>query len=80
MKEKKDSTYQEFHALRLVNMATDVLIGYLLCMDALKSDRKKRVAEIYVSKARYRVQESMGFILSDETGIIDFHHEIISDG
>ncbi|MBU4319166.1 MAG: acyl-CoA dehydrogenase family protein [Proteobacteria bacterium] len=80
VKEKKDSTYQEFHALRLVNMATDVLIGYLLCMDALKSDRKKRVAEIYVSKARYRVQESMGFILSNETGIIDFHHEIISDG
>lgn len=78
VKEKKDSAFQEFHALRLVNMATDVLIAYLLCMDALKSDRKKKVASLFISKARFRVQECLGFILANETGIIDDHTEIIA--
>ena len=79
VKEKKDPVFQEFHALRLVNMATDTTIGYLLCRDALQSARKKKIASIFISKAKHRVKENLAFILSNDTQIIDFHKEVIED-
>ena len=77
VKEKKDSSFQEYHALRLVNMATDTLIGYLMCKDALFSDRKKKSAAVFLSKAIHRVRENQSYILSDDTGIIEFHEELL---
>ena len=79
VKEKKDPAFQEFHALRLVNIATDTIIGYLLCRDALLSDRKKKIAAIFISKARNRILQNLAYILSNDTQIIDFHKEIIGD-
>ena len=80
VKEKKDPAFQEFHASRLVNMATDTIIGYLLCRDALKSERKKKLASIFISKAKHRVKEHLAFIQSDDTQIIDSHKDIIGEG
>jgi 3-(methylthio)propanoyl-CoA dehydrogenase len=77
IKEKKDPVFQEYHANRLVGMATDTVIGFLMCKDATFSDRKKKVAMVFISKAKHRVLESLSFILSDDTGVIDFHEEIL---
>ena len=76
IKNKGDAKYQEFHARRLVEMATDTILSYLLCLDALKVDRKKKVAQIFISKAFYRIQQKKEYILSDDLCIINYHEHI----
>ncbi len=77
IKDKKDSVYQEYHAKRLVDMATDTVIAYLLCRDALKSDVKKKAARIFISKARHRMSADLNYILADDAGVINDHDDII---
>ncbi|MCK5539915.1 MAG: acyl-CoA dehydrogenase family protein [Deltaproteobacteria bacterium] len=77
IKEKGDSIYQEFHTTRMVNMATDVINAYLLCRDALHSDRKKSLARLFLKKADLRVKSTLDYILSDDKSFIDLHTEII---
>jgi len=80
IKDKKDSAYQEYHACRVVEMATDALLSYLLCTDALKSDRKKKVAHVFLSKALHRNKAKLDAILSDDNSLLDFHKNIIGAG
>ena len=77
IKEKGDSTYQEYHSGRLVNMTADVIDAYLLCRDALASERKRKVARIFVSRANPRVKSNFDYILADDRSIIDLHTEVI---
>ncbi len=77
IKEKGDSEYQEFHSTRLVNMTADVIQSYLLCRDALFSERKRKVAQIFVIKAISRVKANLDYILSDDRSIINLHSEIL---
>jgi len=78
VKEKKDAAFQEYHARRLVEAATDTITGYLLCRDALISDRKKKVAMAFLSKAKHRVSAKLNYVLSDDCGIMEFHGNIIN--
>ena len=77
IKKRGDATFQEYHARRLVDMATDIIISYLLSLDGLKSERKKKTALLYISKAKIRVQSTRDYILSDDTCLLDFHRDII---
>jgi len=77
IKEKQDAVYQEYHARRLVEMATDTVISYLLCRDGLKSDRKKKIARHFILKAQHRVRSTLNCVLSDDHGTIDYHDEIL---
>ena len=77
IKEKNDKLYQDYHERRVVELGTDVLLSYLLCLDALKTDRKKMVAHIFIGKALARAHASMEVILSNDRSILEFHTEII---
>ncbi|MCJ7771817.1 MAG: hypothetical protein MUP22_01655, partial [Desulfobacterales bacterium] len=77
VKDKNDSCYQEYHAGRLVDMATETMMSYLLCIDARKDDRKKMVAKLFLSKATLRVKSAMEFILSNDSSVIEHHKDII---
>jgi hypothetical protein len=55
IKERADSRFQEFHARRLVDMAAETGMAYLLVRDALHSDHKRDAAELFVSRAVRRV-------------------------
>jgi alkylation response protein AidB-like acyl-CoA dehydrogenase len=77
IKEKGDSTFQEFHSSRLVNMTADVIDAYLLCRDALFSERKQKVARIFITRANPRVKSSFDYILTDDRSIIELHSEVI---
>ena len=79
VKQKKDATFQEYHARRLVEMAADTIIGYLLCIDALVSERKHKVAAIYVGRARHRVQSNLDHILSDDCSVIEYRRDVIGE-
>ncbi|MCD6534542.1 MAG: acyl-CoA dehydrogenase family protein [Deltaproteobacteria bacterium] len=77
IKEKADPVYQEFHTTRLVNMTTDVIHAYLLCRDALHSERKKTVAQLFINKANLRIKSTLDYILADDHSLIDLHAEVI---
>jgi len=48
VKEKKDPDFQSFHARRLVEMSTLLIIGYLLLNDSLFSERKKDILRFFI--------------------------------
>ena len=77
IKDKKDAIYQEYHSRRLVEMATDTVMSYLMCIDALKSDRKKKVAAVFISKAGPRIIANLNTILSGDATVITHHEEIV---
>lgn len=79
VKEKDDSEFQKINSSRLVNMATDTIISYLLCIDAINSDRKKKVAKIFISKATYRVKSDMEYIISCDGCLNEFRNDILND-
>lgn len=77
IKEKRDAQLQEYHAARLVGMATDTVLAYLLCRDALKSERKRKVAKAFISKAIHRVQSTLDYLIAGDTSMMDFNEDII---
>ncbi len=66
VKDKNSSEFQEFHSGRLVDLAIDTILSYLLCMDALHSERKKKVANLFIQKAAIRIQANMNYIKADD--------------
>ncbi len=80
IKNKKDSVFQEYHSRRVVEMATDAMIAYLLCIDALQSDRKKKVARIFLSKTVHGNKAKLDTILSSDNSLLDFHKDVIDVG
>lgn len=77
IREEENAGLQEYHSGRLVEMATDTIIGYLMCIDALTSERKRAVTRIFISKARWRVQSAMDYILSDDNCLPASYEQVI---
>ncbi len=77
IKAKGDKSYQEYHERRLVEMSNDTLISYLTCIDALKSDRKQKIATLYIGKAMPRCQAILNYIKSDDNNLNEFHKDIL---
>jgi len=77
LQEKEDTVYQQYHSRRIVDMAADTIIGYLICIDSLKSDRKKTIADFFLSRAGYEMESELDYILSDDTSLINLHEEIL---
>jgi len=80
VKDAEDATIQEYHAGRLVAMATDTLIGYLMCIDGRCSKRKKTAAGLFLSKGRWRVQAAMAYILSEDLCLPKGHETVLDEG
>jgi hypothetical protein len=57
-----DNEYFDFHSRRLVEMAGNVLIGYLLLFDANRSDVYSKSADIFIRKGRAENIASVSFI------------------
>ena len=79
IKDKSDSTFQEYHTSRLVNMTCDVIHAYLLCRDGIQSERKANIAKIFINKAQFRVKSTLDYILANDHSIIDLHRQVIDD-
>ncbi len=80
VKAQGDATFQEYHARRLVDTAADTIMSYLLCIDALASERKQKIALIFIGRARHRVQSALDYILSDDRSIVDYQQDVIEGG
>jgi len=79
IKQLMEKSYQEFHSRRLVEMATDTMVSYLFCIDALKSERKKKVAQIFTSKALPGCKAKLEYIISDDRSLVDFHKDVLAE-
>ncbi|MFZ4549305.1 MAG: acyl-CoA dehydrogenase family protein [Bacteroidales bacterium] len=60
--EYNDNEYFDFHARRMVEMAGNVLIGYLLLFDANRSDVYVKSADIFIRKGRAENIAAVSFI------------------
>ena len=72
-----DQRLRDYHARRLVEMGADTIISYLLLISAIGSMRKKTVARIFISKAEYRINHSMNYILSGDKSLIEGFEDVI---
>jgi len=60
--EYSDNEYFDFHSRRLVEMAANILIGYLLLYDANRSDEYTMSADIFIRKGRAENVATVSFI------------------
>jgi alkylation response protein AidB-like acyl-CoA dehydrogenase len=70
---KKDTDYRNLTAKKVVDMAIDVYVSYLLLNQAEKSARKKSVAKKFIRDMAPRVEMNSKYMTSgDKTAIEDF--------
>ena len=77
VKEQNDAEYTDYHARRIVDIGADTIISYLLCMNAIKSEKKKKTAELFISKAEHRINAALNYILTGDRSLIEIHDEFI---
>lgn len=75
--QKNDPVFKDYHAGRLVEIATETIVSYLMAIDALKNERKKKVARLFISSALNTVKSLTEQILTDEAGVIELHGDVI---
>ncbi|MCG6894547.1 MAG: acyl-CoA dehydrogenase family protein [Desulfobacteraceae bacterium] len=78
VKQAGDPAFQEYHSRRIVETAIDAVTGYRLCIDALYSERKRKVAALFLARAVHRCRTRLEIILSGDRNCMDFHPEIIA--
>jgi alkylation response protein AidB-like acyl-CoA dehydrogenase len=71
VRELDDTRYRDFHGRRLVEMAIDVVCGYLLLRDAQGDARKLLVARHFVGAMAGRVEGSAAAVLAGDPGQLD---------
>ena len=79
VKEKKSTDYQTYHSRRIVEMATKVLIGYLMLRDATRSDRKKDVLKYFIEYAMPEVAMKSQMVQSDFETLMEKKNTILEE-
>jgi alkylation response protein AidB-like acyl-CoA dehydrogenase len=74
---RDDERFLTYHSRRLVEMAMDLIIGYLLLRDGTHSGRKLVVAEIFLAKMPSRIRANRDFILSEDGTLIKHYPDVI---
>lgn len=77
-KGEDSSDFITFHSRRLVEMATKVLISYLLLQDAQKNERKRIIAKAFINKASHEIENTMNYIVSGERSLMNEAESILS--
>jgi len=65
--EKEDTEFIDFHARRLVEMAGNIIMGYLLLHDSVKKTEFEKSAEIFIKQGKSQNSQMADYILSSET-------------
>ncbi len=60
--EEKNNEYIDFHARRMVEMASNIIMGYLLLIDAARDERFRNSAELFVKMAETQNREKAYYI------------------
>ncbi len=72
---KKDNEYIDFHARRMVEMAGNIIMGYLLVFDSNRDMKYRKSAEIFINKAKTENLQKASYINDFEMkGIGEFKY------
>jgi alkylation response protein AidB-like acyl-CoA dehydrogenase len=74
---KDHEQFLTYHSRRLVEMATDLIISYLLLRDGSHSERKQKVAEIFIAKMQPRIKANRDFIMSENATLLRNYQAVI---
>jgi len=77
VRESEDEDFVTFHSRRCVEMATDLVQGYLLLRDAKHSARKLRIAEIFIEKMQTRIHMNMHYILDGGSTFLKNYQDVL---
>ena len=58
-------------------MATDLIISYLFLRDGNYSERKQKVAEIFIAKLPSKIKASRDFIMNDNATLLKNYKSVI---
>jgi len=64
--EVKDADYQDFHARRLVEMAGNIIISYLLLCDAMRNAKFHKIAAVFVPLVQSENKQKADYIANFE--------------
>jgi 3-(methylthio)propanoyl-CoA dehydrogenase len=64
--EQNDNEFVDFHARRMVEMAGNIIMGYLLLHDSMKSDEFQKAAEIFIKQGKSENAQKADYISSSE--------------
>ncbi len=79
VRELDDVRYRDFHARRLVEMAIDVVCGYLLVRDAQADARRLLAARYFVAGMTARVEGAAAMVLAGDPGDLDVLTALTAD-
>jgi len=71
VRELDDTRYRDFHGRRLVEMAIDVICGYLLLREAQHDARKLLVTRHFVAAMAGRVEGAAAMVIAGDPGELD---------
>jgi alkylation response protein AidB-like acyl-CoA dehydrogenase len=74
---KEHEQFLTYHSRRLVEMATDLILGYLLLRDGNYSERKRKTAAIFITKMPSRLRANRDFILSEGGTLLNNYEAVI---
>jgi hypothetical protein len=66
-----------YHSRRLVEMATDLVISYLFLRDGNHSERKQKVAAIFIAKMSSRIKANRDFIFAENGTLLKNYEAVI---
>jgi len=78
VKEKADREYTDFYARKLVDVAMETYIGYLLLDQAEAGEHKATVAAMFINDLMPRLEMNAAYITSGDTVMIDAHEAVLS--
>ncbi|MDR2729245.1 MAG: acyl-CoA dehydrogenase family protein, partial [Chitinispirillales bacterium] len=74
---KAHDQFLTYHSRRLVEMATDLILSYLLLRDGNYSERKQKAAAIFIAKMSWRMKSNRDFILSEDGTLLRNYEAVI---
>jgi alkylation response protein AidB-like acyl-CoA dehydrogenase len=66
-----------YHSRRFVEMATDLIISYLLLRDGNHNERKQKVASVFIAKMPSRIKANRDFIMGDDGTLLKHYEAVI---
>jgi len=76
VEKQNDQEFLDFHARRLVEMAGNLVMGYLLVLDATRDSKYKLVAEVFIKKAKAENTDKALVIKEIEADFINNYKEL----
>jgi alkylation response protein AidB-like acyl-CoA dehydrogenase len=80
LNKKKDGQYNDLYARNLVDMATSILIGYLLIKQASSSARKKIVAKRFITRLLPQIKMNYQRIVSGDKSTLKNFDTLVKSG